>query len=376
MNEVNGSQPDQAGQKPPPPPPSPPARPEKGGRARSRYGCFATGLMVVGAMVILSFLLFFGLFLLAIAFGSGETKVATRFSFAESDELTEETVVGIPGIDQKIAVIEVAGLIAYGSRRGDAHLLAAQIRRALRDPQVVAVVLDIDSPGGELTAVDELHYLLRELPRRGKPLVAVMRSMAASGGYYLALACDHIVASPLTITGSVGVIIPRFEYSQLLDRVGIEYAPYKSGQMKDLLSGGVEREPEQRERIDQHLQTIVDEGFMRFAEAVAWSRNDYESAAAVIDASFGDGRILSGSQALQLGLIDELGHFEDAMGKARQLARVEKANVVRYHRPWRWRDFRFMGGGKGLEFNLLKLEAEPLFGNGLTVYYLVPGWQP
>ncbi len=222
------------------------------------------------------------------------------------------------------------------------------------------------------TELDEVHHLVRELSRQGKPVVAVMRSMGASGAYYIAAAADHIVANPLTITGSVGVIIPHFEYSELLDKVGVAYTPYKSGEMKDLLSGGLQRDPEVQRQANEHLREIVDASFRRFAEGVAWGRSGYSNAEEVMAAEFGDGRILSGTQAHELGLVDQLGYFDNALDKARELAGLEEVNVVRYRRPWSLRDLWIMRAGEG-DTNLMKIELPNLLDSGQALYYLLPG---
>ncbi len=343
---------------------SPPV--EEAGRKRSRRGCFGTFLMSIGLLVVFSVSLIFVLLLVAMFRG-------VSFPTAPPARFEEKVVRRVPEVDEKISIIEVGGLISFASSRagGNANQLLAQVRQAARDPNVAAIVLDINTPGGEVIAVDEVHYAIRNFAESGKPVVSVIRSMGASGGYYIAAAADHIVANPMTLTGSIGVMVPHIEYSELLDKIGISYTPYKSGVLKDFLSGGLEREPGEQELIDAHMKEIIEGSFRRFAQVVADGRADYESAESVMEADFGDGRILSGIQAEELGLVDDLGHLDTGLAKAEELAGLEKANVVRYHQPWSFRNLPFMGDGE--EINLFKLDGGALLESGQGIYYLMPG---
>ncbi len=245
--------------------------------------------------------------------------------------LAEETILGDTDSDKKIVVIDVKGLIVSDAYpRGVAA--AAQIRRQLtaaqKDRRAVAVILDMDTPGGEVTASDEIHHAVQELRAAGKPVVTCMHTLGASGGYYVACGTDYIIANRLTLTGSVGVIITSFNYQSLFAKLGLRSDVYKSGAMKDILSGARQPTPEEQ----AYIQRLVDETFTEFAKVVAAGR-PFASVDAVRRAPFADGRVVSGRQALEYRLIDALGYFDDAVAKARELAHAPRARVVRYRRP-------------------------------------------
>ncbi|NOY80123.1 MAG: signal peptide peptidase SppA [Kiritimatiellaeota bacterium] len=248
-----------------------------------------------------------------------------------STPLTEETLREDTGSDKKIVVIDVKGLIVSDARpRGvaSAALIHRQLRTALKDRHTVAVILDMDTPGGEVTASDEIHNAVQRLRAAGKPVVTCMHTMGASGGYYVACGTDYIIANRLTLTGSVGVIITSFNYQSLFTKLGLRSDVYKSGAMKDILNGARQPTPEEQ----AYIQRLVDETFTEFAKVIAAGRG-FGSVDAVLSAPFADGRVLSGRQALEYGLVDALGYFDDAVAKARDLGHAPRAKVVRYRRP-------------------------------------------
>ncbi len=164
--------------------------------------------------------------------------------------------------------------------------------------------------------------------KKVKPVVALMNSMAASGGYYAAVASDWIVASRLTMTGSIGVIISTYNYKGLLDKIGVQSEVYKSGKMKDMLNGARPRTPEEVALV----QGLVDECYGEFIRLVSAGRRI--PVEKIRTTEIGDGRIFHGSKALQLGLIDEIGRMPEAVAKAEKLAGCEPGSlkVVRYKR--------------------------------------------
>ena len=167
-----------------------------------------------------------------------------------------------------------------------------------------------------------------------------MGSLAASGGYYVSAPCRWIVANDLTITGSIGVIMHSYNYRGLLNKVGVRPEVFKSGKFKDMLSGEKDEEdilPEEK----QMVQSLIDETFERFKKVVAEGRenaSEQNSGAGRHLADnwkdYADGRVLSGKQAYELGFVDELGNFDTAVERARQLARIKDANLVQYQRPF------------------------------------------
>jgi protease IV len=245
----------------------------------------------------------------------------------------------------KIAVIDLASIITSSSRDRSGYGLVEYIRDQLelaaRDSRVRAVILSIDSPGGEVLASDEIHRAIREFQDNyGRPVIASMQSLAASGGYYAAVPCRWIVAHELTLTGSIGVVLHGYNYRGLLNKVGVRPEVYKSGRFKDMLSPDrLEEEITPEER--QMLQTLVDETFARFKSVVREGRTAAARANGNLGRplapdweDFADGRILSGQQAFEHGFVDELGNFDTARERALELAKIPDANLVRYQRPF------------------------------------------
>lgn len=317
-----------------PPPPPPGAAP----RRRSRFGCLLAVILVVVCAA--------GLAVIAVgkAFSGAARSMVSGIARSEdsSYRVVEEVISGASlETERKIAVIDIKGLILSeggsfdmaGSRRIGYELTAAR-----RDPNVVAIILDMDTPGGEVTASDEIYREVRLCRKANLPVVTCMRSVGASGGYFVAAGSDWIVANRLTITGSIGVLIGTLNYSALLTKIGVESEVYKSGQMKDMLRGSRPRTDTER----AYVQQLVDATYREFAAVVANGRTRYDTAEEVMASEFGDGRVLSGAEALRLGLVDQLGYFDDAVDKAKELAGVREARVVRYRRPLRLMDL-FLG---------------------------------
>lgn len=205
-----------------------------------------------------------------------------------------------------------------------AELLAEQLRRVEEDDMVKALVLRIDSPGGEVVATDELHTRLMRLKQlRDIPIVVSMGSTAASGGYYLATAGDAIFANPNTLTGSLGVIFQLFNYNEAAAKLGVKQYAIKSGRYKDI--GSPARPLTDPER--QIFQSLVNESYRKFVDVIVKGRN--LSRQRVLEIA--DGRVYSGEQAKLLGLIDEFGDLEEATRHALSLSGEQEAMVVRYN---------------------------------------------
>jgi protease-4 len=245
----------------------------------------------------------------------------------------------------KIAVLDITGIISSEPWGRSTHnlveLIEDQLHLAGEDDAAKAVVLRVDSPGGEVLASDEIYRAIADFERDyKKPVVASMGGLAASGGYYVSAPCSWIVANELTITGSIGVIMHSYNYRGLLNKVGVRPEVFKSGKFKDMLSGEKDEEdilPEEK----QMLQSLIDETFERFKKVVAEGRENASEQnrgegrrLAGNWKDYADGRVLSGKQAYELGFVDELGNFETAVERARQLARIKDANLVQYQRPF------------------------------------------
>jgi len=238
--------------------------------------------------------------------------------------------IGVGG--DKIAIINIEGAIVggeggfgiFGAESG-ADDIARQIKLAGEDSSIKAIILRINSPGGSAAASQELHTEVCKARENGKIVVASMSDIATSGGYYVACGADKIVANPGTITGSIGVIFSQLQYSELLERYGIRANVIKSGEYKDI--GSPLRNMTVEER--QILQEMIDDMYFQFVHAVVEGRQMNESE--VLELA--DGRIFTGRQAKELGLVDELGNFQDAIDLAAELAGIEgKPRVVGYER--------------------------------------------
>jgi protease-4 len=265
----------------------------------------------------------------------------------------QEVLVRDSPFENKVAVISLEGVIS-GEVLSDigssmVELVSDQLERAAVEG-VSAVILKVDSPGGEVLASDEIYLLLEKFQKEHDiPVVASMGSLAASGGYYVSAPCRWIVANELTMTGSIGVIFHSYNYRGLMDKVGVRPDITKSGKLKDMMSG--EKLPEEvlpEERAI--LQGMIDESFAKFKDIIRTGRNhaaELNLKDGVTEGrklasnwtEFADGRILSGQQALNLGLVDELGNFDVALDRALQLARLDGAKLITYQPHFRFPGF-------------------------------------
>lgn len=238
---------------------------------------------------------------------------------------------GLPG-GAKVAVVEVEGLIGAGADRGlDTDAIIRTLREYRDDPAIRAVVLRINSPGGVVAPTQEIFTAVRRLREAKKPVVASLGSVAASGGYYVAVAADRIYASPGTLTGSIGVVMQLANVEGLLKKVGVEYVVVKAGAYKDV--GNFARPMTAEER--RILQALLDDVYDQFIAAVA----DGRRLEAKDVRGFADGRIYSGRQAQGLKMVDDLGGLEDAIEAAAQMAGLPpKPKVVYPRRRFSLRD--------------------------------------
>ncbi len=231
----------------------------------------------------------------------------------------------------KVAVIYLTGTITgaqesspFAGISGTSQTMR-DLERAEKDASLKAVVLRIDSPGGSAAASHELYEQVLRVKRSGKKVVASLGDTAASGGYYVAAAADKIVALPSTITGSIGVISTVPNLQELYRKIGYREYVFKSGAHKDMLSPSRPLTPEE----EQIMQGIIEETYNQFVGVVAQGRNlPVESVRRLAD-----GRIYTGSQAKELGLVDELGGKREAIALAAELAGIKgEPQVVEYRR--------------------------------------------
>lgn len=214
----------------------------------------------------------------------------------------------------RVAIVELEGTII------DVDDLLRELKAHRDNPQVKAVVLRINSPGGVVGPTQELHAAVMRLRESGKPVVASLGAVAASGGYYVAVAADKIYANPGTLTGSIGVIFQLPNVDGLMKKVGVDYVVVKAGRYKDIGNIARPMSPEER-RI---LQSLLDDVHAQFIAAVAAGRN-LDTAQVV---AFADGRIVSGAQAKDLKMVDVLGGLEEAVDGAATLAGLTRPPKV------------------------------------------------
>ncbi len=231
---------------------------------------------------------------------------------------------GLPG-GAKVAVVEVEGVIGLDGGRGlDTDGIIRVLGEYRDDRAVRAVVLRINSPGGVVAPTQEIFNAVRRLREAKKPVVASLGSVAASGGYYVAVAADRIYASPGTLTGSIGVVMQLANLEGLLKKVGVEYVVVKAGAYKDVGNIARAMTPEER-RI---LQALLDDVYDQFVTAVAEGRGLDPQ----VVRGFAEGRIYSGRQAQGLKMVDELGGLEEAIEAAAKMAGLPAKPKVIYPR--------------------------------------------
>ena len=327
-----------------------------------------TGCLSIFLFVALCASLFVNLLLTASVVRRMSGVMPDREPITRFREITVER--GTRGDSDKIALITMRGLISSSlpGTVGDNMVddLRAALQQARDDNHVKAVVLEIDSPGGEVTASDQIYNAVVKTRAR-KPVVIYMDTLAASGGYYVSCGGKFLMANETTITGSIGVIIQTLNYEKLFDKIGLASVVFKSGKFKDMLNGARPITPEEREFV----QSFVMKTYDKFLGVVAKERN---LPAEGLRNTIADGRILSGKDALESKLIDALGQLEDAFAKAKQLGNAPGAAIIKYGPPFSLsRFFRAFGqaGDSKIELQLPK-QLTPQLESGHA--YLLPSF--
>jgi len=250
--------------------------------------------ILVGVAVIVGLLVFFFAVFLLMGRMMGESG---RFAFGD-----------------KVAIIEIKGVIAQSSD------VIEELLQYREDHGVKAIVLRIDSPGGGVGPSQEIYEEILKV-RKEKKVVTSMGSVSASGGYYIACASDVIVANPGTITGSIGVLMQFSSFEELFKKIGIKGVTLKAGAYKDAGSPFREMTPEEK----RLMQLVLDNVHNQFIQAVAKGRN--LDPAKVTEVA--DGRIFTGEQAKEYGLVDKMGNLQDAIEEAARLGNITgKPNVI------------------------------------------------
>lgn len=215
------------------------------------------------------------------------------------------------GFEKSIGLIEVRGIINEEVRKETVKNLS----KFRRTRNIRAIVLRIESPGGGVSASQEIYNEIKRIRNAGKPIYASMGSIAASGGYYIAVPCDKIFANPGTATGSIGVIMEIPNVEKLLKKVGIYFMVIKSEEHKDI--GSPFREMSKKE--EELLKGVIDDIYQQFIDAIVQNRGLEKEEVLKI----ADGRILTGRQAVEVGLVDELGDLQDAISAAVEAAGIK-----------------------------------------------------
>jgi protease IV len=277
----------------------------------------------------------------------------------------------------KIAIIDVDGLLADRARRGFMHagenpvsLFIEKLDKAAADRSVKAVVLRVNSPGGTVAASDIMYHSLREFRRKtGKPVIACVLSLGCSGAYYLSCGCDGIMAQPTSVTGNVGALFETISVAGTMDKIGVKAVTIKSGQLKDIASPLHDLSDQER----KVLEGIIKDLSSQFFKVVREGRKGMSEQKL---ADITDGRVFTARQALQEGLIDKIGYLADGIEWAKEMASVRKARVVIYHRPLSYTPNAYgttTSSARGLE-PLINVELPDwLTSDGAQFLYL---WQP
>jgi protease-4 len=373
----------------PPPSPPPVAPPPPVITAPAPKPSRGRGWMIAAIILIVS--------LCVSLFGNFIQSITRAFSFSNNFEAPsareagpqlEEVVVKDNDAIDKILVITVDGIITshQEDQAGNdmVEVIKAQLEKAKKSTRVKAVILKVDSPGGEVMASDEIYRAIKKFEDgpNGKPVICSMGSLAASGGYYISSPCRWIVANQLTITGSIGVIMETINYRGLMDKIGVEPYVFKSGKYKDMLSGMRETN---EIPAGEHamMQDFIDQTYRQFKSVVtdgrtaAHEKNKDQGQPLSEDwTNYADGRILTGDQALKLGLVDEIGEFQDAVDRAKKIAGVESANLVEYRETYDISNFlHLFGQSEATKVPAVKLDLGldmPKLQAGLPYFLYMP----
>jgi len=280
--------------------------------------------------------------------------------------LHEAVVTADPGlfVGDKVAVIEVEGLLfnerpsgLFAAGENPVSLFVEKLDKAQADPNVKAVVLRVNSPGGGVTASDIMYRrLTRFRGEKGVPVVAVLEDVAASGGYYVACGADKIIAHPTSVTGSIGTLVQTFSLSGTMQMLHIDAKAVTSGPRKDMASPFKPLDPEDL----AILQGMVDQYYQRFLDVVVKSRTSLDADKI---RALADGRVYTGLQAKDNGLVDGIGYVDDAVLLAKQAAKSPRVKVVMYHRPLGYRANVYSASGAPepqAEVNLINVSADSM----------------
>jgi len=296
-------------------------------------------------------------------------------SIGSPGELEETVVLGREG--PKFALIEVSGVISDDESRGRLAFaerpgIVAETRNALdraaADPEVAGLLLRINTPGGSVSASDTLYHEIEVWKADTKrPVVAFLNGLATSGGYYVAMASDRVISHPAAVTGSIGVVMPGLSVEGLMEKYGVTDQTLTSGPFKD--TGTLLRDMRPNERAQ--LQSVIGDLFARFEDVVVKGRPALTREKVT---TLADGRVYSAKQALDAGLIDQLGYLEDAVADLEKRAGVTESRVVIYHRANQTRE-NIYSRAPNIAVQVTDVSLLPIRRSELSpgFYYLWPG---
>lgn len=323
---------------------------------------------------------------LIVSLGINVVLVVWLLPDVRSNRLSERYYSGEFSASDKIAIVQIDGILMDGAT----DYASQQIKDAAQDEDVKAVVVAVNSPGGSVMASDLLYQQIKDLregkwenQRRGKPVVVAMESVAASGGYYIAVPADKIFAQPATQTGSIGVWLSLLDLSKVPEHYHIDMRTFQAGELKT--SGGMFKDMTPQER--KYLQEGVDKMYDRFLKVIKEGRGSRlkhnlrdEIASTRVELKDGqiyvrrlaDGGVFMADDAKNYGLVDEIGYTREAVEEAKQIAGLRTAKVITYNRP-----VTFMGALLGVENKTpepqLRLDQIP--GTTARLWYLAPGYE-
>lgn len=296
----------------------------------------------------------------------------------EKERAFDETVVSGEG-KNKILLMDISGVLSTKEKGGllpfqkEASIVSRvreELKKAAEDKRIKGLIIRINSPGGTVTSSDIIYREISKFKEDKKlPVIACIMELAASGGYYVALSADTIIAHPTSVTGSIGVIALKFNAKGLMEKIGIEDETIKAGDKKDFLSPLRPMTKEEREI----LQDMLDDFHERFMDIVAEGRKELAMDQIRVLA---DGRVYSAKQAFEVKLIDGIGYLDDVIELVKKRAGIDKARVIIYHRPYSYKNniYSRMTGSDFKNINLVNLDLGSLFDDmGLRFMYL---WLP
>jgi len=303
------------------------------------------------------------LFLLVLSAG------CTCFSIplVEKELSLDETVISGKGKD-KILLMDISGVISSKEKGGmlpfqkEASIVSRvreELKKATKDKRIKGLIIKINSPGGTVTASDIIYREINKFKEeKGMPVIACIMELAASGGYYVAVSADTIIAHPTSITGSIGAIVLKFNAKGLMGKIGIEDETITAGDKKDFLSPLRSMTKEEREI----MQNILNDLHARFMNIVAKGRKELSMEQVRVLA---DGRVFTAEQAVQDKLIDEIGYMDDAIELVKKRAGIDEAKVIVYHRPYSYKNniYSRMMNSDFKNINLVNLDLGSLLDN-------------